>query len=762
LASAIRLDNGFLLTHNDASNEWGADWDHHAQLQYEYHLHRSVSFPILTKFLSSPLIHCHIDLHLARNRLEVHTLFRTSPHVPLSALLPLPPGTPLTLLPTGAPAFLLAHYTGPTFALTAHFTRSLAPHPFPHSKDTQYIIAWLAVQNKQGEDKGTPIIWPTALCLVSNSSSRKPLEHIPELPAQLQPSPPPPPPPSFTVGTPRIEAPHTPLRVLTNYPLTRRPATASPSPLRLLRPLTLTHTTSLQNLALEVGGYVESVVRERERERERIRREREAIASVSASPQVATPAAAVVSTIPTPTPDTNPPQHITSPAPIEQQPHIHPSVYYPSPLTAIEPPPHAGHTSVPELPTPSLQTNLAPPPAPFDSFHTMDATWSQPASDFMTYDIGPTGQRRLDMDYTDYDTFTFTDDDFSFFDRPSRPSDIMPTPAPVGLSPSIFSVVDTGMSFTPATGTQFSPDIPTFTPTPAQALPSPPGSLSVPSTPHVKVTRLPSQFARTFDPIAFSPSHSLADAKYSAGKFALPSPPDEEDRTSPLPPLRSKSHSTASPTDLRARYSAATDPRISLVRQLIGVKRKSKSLDYGRVRSRQFLLSSYDDNTHEDVFSPLEDDDKSEPVSEDDVDMDDERERSTTPPPSYLPLGPMLLHTHFHHALLLPLCQPLRPPGSAVAPMSLALAPQPVAAPTPVSPAASLEKINQELAAAGAALTREVVENPVWARAWSSRCDAVGEQMWPGDIQRLADILKRVDVLDGPVELLTMFASGKF
>jgi mediator of RNA polymerase II transcription subunit 13 len=144
------------------------------------------------------------------------------------------------------------------------------------------------------------------------------------------------------------------------------------------------------------------------------------------------------------------------------------------------------------------------------------------------------------------------------------------------------------------------------------------------------------------------------------------------------------------------------------------------------------------------------------------VDMDDERERSATPPPSYLPLGPMLLHTHFHHALLLPLCQPLRPPGSAVAPMSLALAPQPVAAPTPVSPAASLEKINQELAAAGATLTREVVENTVWARAWSSRCDAGGEQMWPGDIQRLADILKGVDVLDGPVELLTMFASGKF
>ncbi|KAG1724768.1 hypothetical protein EDB19DRAFT_2043401 [Suillus lakei] len=734
--SALRFHNGFLLVPNAISNEWGADWDHHAQLR--------------------PLVHCHLDLHLASNRLEVHSLFRPFPHVPLPPLLPLPPGTPLTLLPTGAPAFLLANYSGPTASLTTHFTRSLAPHPLPRPKDPHYIIAWLAVQNKQGEDKGTPIIWPTALCMVSNSSSRKPLAHIPELPAQLQPSPPPPPPPSINVGTPRVDTPTTPLRVLTNHPLTRRPATASPSPLRALRALTLSHTTSLQNVASEVGGYVESVVRERDRERERIRREREAMASVSASPQVATPAAVVVSTVPTPAPDTNLPLHPPPPAPTEQ-PHIHPSVYYPSPVTAIDPPAPPGPHSVSEPPTPLPQTNLAPAPTSFDSFNTMDATWSQPTSDFMDYDMGPAGQRRLDVDFADYDTFTFTDDDFSFFDRPSRPSDA--APAPLALSPSIFGVADIGVSFTPAAGTQLSPDVPTFTPTPVPAFPSPTASHSAPSTPYVKVTHPPSQFARTFDPIAFAPSHSLADAKYSsAGKFALPSPPDEEDRTSPLPALRSQNHSTTSPTDLRARYSAATDPRISVVRQLIGVKRKSKSLDHGRARRRQFLLSSYDDSIHEETISPLEDDEKSEAVSEDEADMDDERERSTTPPPSYLPLGPMLLHTQFHHALLLPLCQPLRPPGSAVAPMSLVL-PPPVAANTPVSPAASLEKINQEVAAAGAVLAREVVENSVWARAWGCRCTPGNEQAWPSDIQELADILKRVDVLDGPVELMTMFSS---
>jgi len=511
----------------------------------------------------------------------------------------------------------------------------------------------------------------------------------------------------------------------------------------------------LQNIASEVGSYVESVVRERDRERERIRRERETIASTPVLPQVATPTA-VVSAVPTPTPDANISQHPTSPS----QTHIHPSVYYPSPLTAIEPPTHAEPTSVPE-PSISPETNVVPDPAPFDPFNAMDATWSQPASDYMNYDMGPTAQRRLDMDFVDYDTFTFTDDDFSFFDRPSRPSDAAPASAPVGLLPNIFDVADAGVPFSPATGTQFFPDLATLAPTPVLALPSPPGSLSAPSTPHVKVMHSPSQFTRTFDPIAFSPSHSLADAKYSAGKFALPSPPDEEDRTSPLPVLRSKRHSTASATDFRSRYYAATDPRISLVRQLIGVKRKSMSLDHGRARSRQFSLSLYDDTAGADEFPSPEDDEKSDAASEDDVEIDEDRQRSTTPPPSFLPLGPMLLHTHFHHAMLLPLCQPLRPPGSAVAPMSLALAPPPVAAPTPVSPAASLEKINQELAAAGAALTREAVENPVWARAFSCRRNTREEQIWPGDIQGLADILKRIDFLDGSVGLLRMFAPGK-
>lgn len=734
-ASALRFHNGFLLVSNPISNEWGADWDHHAQLR--------------------PLVHCHLNVHLASNRLEVHSLFRPFPHVPLPALLPLPPGTPLILLPAGAPAFFLANYSGPTASLTTHFTRSLAPHPLPLPKDPQYIIAWLAVQNKQGEDKGTPIIWPTALCLVSNSSSRKPLLHIPELPAQLQPSPPPPPPPPINVGTPHVDTPSTPLRVLTNHPLTRRPATASPSPLRALRTLTLSHTTSLQNVASEIGSYVESVVRERDRERERIRREREAMTSVSASPQVVTPAAAVVSTVPTPAPDTNLPLHPPPPV-LPEQPHIHPSVYYPSPVTAIDPPAPLGPPSVTEPPTPLPQTSLAPAPTSFDPFNTMESTWSQPTSDFMDYDMDPAGQRPLDVDFADYDTFTFTDDDFSFFDRPSRPSDS--APAPLALSPSIFGVADVGLSFTPAVGTQHSPDVPTFTPAPAPALPSPTASHSAPSTPHVKVTHTPSQFTRTFDPIAFAPSHSLADAKYSAGKFALPSPPDEEDRTSPLPNLRLRNHRTTSPADLHARYIAATDPRFSLVRQLIGVKRKSKSLDHGKARCRQFPLSSYDDSVHDDTVHPLEDDEKSEAASEDDAEMDGERSRSTTPPPSYLPLGPILLHTQFYHALLLPLCQPLRPPGSAVAPMSLVL-PPPVAAHTPVSPAASLEKINQEVAAAGAVLAREVVENSVWARAWGCRCTTEDEQVWPSDIEELADILKRVDVLDGPVGLMTMFSS---
>ena len=70
-----------------------------------------------------------------------------------------------------------------------------------------------------------------------------------------------------------------------------------------------------------------------------------------------------------------------------------------------------------------------------------------------------------------------------------------------------------------------------------------------------------------FDPIPFASSHRVADGKYAVGKFALPSP-DDEDRTESL------DFSTAppSPTGWRFKYDLATDPRIGVVRKLIGVK----------------------------------------------------------------------------------------------------------------------------------------------------------------------------------------------
>lgn len=47
LTSALRFRNGFLLISNAISNEWGADWDHHAQLRYESCPYRPL-FLILT------------------------------------------------------------------------------------------------------------------------------------------------------------------------------------------------------------------------------------------------------------------------------------------------------------------------------------------------------------------------------------------------------------------------------------------------------------------------------------------------------------------------------------------------------------------------------------------------------------------------------------------------------------------------------------------------------------------------------------------
>ena len=268
---------------------------------------------------------------------------------------------------------------------------------------------------------------------------------------------------------------------------------------------------------------------------------------------------------------------------------------------------------------------------------------------------------------------------------------------------------------------------------------------------------------KLFEPIAFAPRFKDVDGKYAVGKFALPSPPDEEDRTEPMifsSPFLGRNSGWKGP------YSVATDPRVGVIRKLIGAKRKSFEQGMRERRSPAWPRRSEEwDRTP----SPPLEDSKSDLDSDDEpwMDGDDARtiSRPSTPPPSYLPLGPTLLSTHFHHAHLMPLSTPLRPSGLAASTPSSGGVP--VSVPTPVSPAAVIGATSEKsksLEAAAQILAREVVENYVWADAWHVNMNTSPSpptDVWQSDVKKVVDLLAAVDNAHSPVELETLTSMGR-
>ncbi|KAF9458006.1 mediator complex subunit 13 C-terminal-domain-containing protein [Collybia nuda] len=917
-----RLKGGFLLGSLQSTNEWGSSYA-----------------------VARPLVYCQLQIHLTRNHtpcLIIHPLLTQTSFLPLTISLPLSPGTPITLLPNATPAFFLVEYTGPTSALIKQFKESLQgmgvdgwDHPGAPVTESRsspvksssneytsqkpgFVIAWIGVENKQGEDKGMFIIYPSSLCLssVPLSLTRPPLSYIPELPAPLQPSPHVPSvSPSAMVSrhhsrsnTP-LPAPIPILSATASVPLAAFTATppfpsrpllpSSPTSdsLRTFRNLTLSKSRDVRLVASEVGGYVDAIARERERERERLKRERESTGagSSSASPRLArttpvTPAPTSVPTISTPL--VNTPILVDGPSVSTTQNNVPSAVaatgglsntlavpiqnFYPSPPQTILPNVVAAQTS------PSVPNEVSPVPAAtaeatssvsptvpmpnpnpsYDPFGNIDSTWqSQPGASwsesqapYLGMDMGMdfddmgfginmgmtmSGSRSgagtynaggNNMDYED----AFTDDDFSFFDRPSRVTPAAPPPpapppimgagrgassltpsgssVPLGTPSPLFNEAHlTGHSSLHQAGTpQTHPHLSSawvpgmlsegFTPRytddgstliPPDLLPPSPGqtpsSHSAPATPSVHIDHDPATIRRPntgsgtwsnsiFDPIPFSSYHRVADGKYANGKFSLPSPPDEEDRTEPLQ-LTSKffptfaTSSTTPASDWRSKYLAATDPRIGVVRKL---KRKMTFEQGGRelvrsssstklspawMREREEWELSTTDQAMKD------EDTKSDPESEEDDDFADVESpvvsRPSTPPPVYLPLGPTLLQTQFQHSYLLPLSVPLRPPGAAVAATNIIPMAPLTSVPTPVSPAATMGAATEKsksLEAAAFTVATEVVENSLWADAW---CTTPGPrvltEVWPADVKAIDTILKAVPGLEGPLDIGTLF-----
>lgn len=747
------------------------------------------------------------------------------------------------LLPYAVPAYFLTAYTGPTSALTAQFEASLSGLGVGHWKTspTMYIIAWVSVQNKQGEDKGMNVIWPSSLCLSyypSSSDNRQPLVYVPSLPAQLQPSPPPPLPPTISLvsssSSSQKPSSISQQRLLSFRPgLTRRVCTSSN--LDSFRCLILERTKDLGGVAIEVGAYVDSVAKEREKERERIRRERETgngskVATPGAGPSTATPKAHLnEATSELSGSATNVPPKTDSDVPVDSDVMMeHP---YPSPPQTVppftapsnsdalraSPEPSSRSLAVPPQPEPETDAaeHLSPPSSDpvgtqsDDLFGDMDSTWSQPTRDYMDVDfdmgfgmpintVGVGGGAADRMNTDDFeDGLTFTDDDFSFFDRPSAntasrvvsaatPLSIQPGspstrmesgltpasgPAPFGLSPPFYGDHGSGLGLHSATPGHpgSSPWVPSslaeaFTPRfdgpPPDLIPPSPGktpsSHSAPVTPNVQLSpgsdrssrRLIARFGPSiFDPIPFAVSHRISDGKYASGKFSLPTPPDEEDRTE----------------GWKLKYVAETDPRIGVVRKL-----KRKSDEQG---SRDSKMSPPWVREREDWETSLSEDpnaSKSEESEDEELDDSPMVSRPSTPPPAYLPPGPSLLHTQFHHSELLPLSIPLRPPGVAVAPAVVASTAAAASVPTPVSPAAAQGAASEKLKSLEAAaytVAKEAVENSVWADAWRSNttgsvAPGPATEVWQADVMTVVQLLDSIQALEGPLDIKNLFELG--
>ena len=814
---------------------------------------------------------CHLQIHFSYtsegipSHLVIHPMLLSTPFLDISPSLPLPAGTPITLLPFGTPAYFLACYSGPTAGLTKQFhlvLQGLGAGEWDNSsaspvRSPAFIIGWIKVENKQGEDKGLTIIYPTKLCLLCHpiTSSRGPLDYIPELPAPLQPSPQ----ASRFHSSSEFGSVPAPIHTSQASFISSPPSESFNS----FRALTLS-SNDLEQAAAEVGEYIDAVARERERERERLRREREigtVISLKSARIPPTTPVTMATesieqsmsssSTLSSALPPISLPP--SSPGPSTPQPTQSSSAiqtFYPSPPQSgptLGPPTEA--TTAPSADQVATEQPPESEGASFDAYD-MDSTWSRPKDNYLDMDnmdfvmndieldfnlnIGPmpnassAGPTISPFDGRENTTIgtagielegAFTDDDFSFFDQPSRPDrPLRQSPnlrvrsaRPSTLLSSSLSGSSIGSKISPPNSrdlsdlhtTQLTAQLYTpggfkddFTPrSPIDHIDSgPPGLLpasrgptpeshSVPSTPTVHleldsspkrpvaITRgLTRMSAGLFEPIPFAAYHREADDKYVVGKFALPSPPPEDglaDGTSMSLPVSTSRIGLNG--GWRFEYNAVTDPRVGLVRKLIGVKRKLPSVgsksDNPPSKKAFWTVAQEDwdcrvDLTHENEGSDADSVEDGADAEESD---NTAPSRPTTPAPSYLPLGPTLLSAHFQHSHLLPLSAPLRPPGAAIRPLNLASTNNPTpSVPTPVSPAATMSVASERsrsLEAAASAVAVEVVENPLWAESWKANVVGVGSVggIWSTDIKAVQKLWDCIPGLETSLTVAELF-----
>lgn len=666
-----------------------------------------------------------------------------------------------------------------------------------HSDGLSFIIAWVAVQNNHGEEKGISVVWPLSLCLSflpESPQARRGLLPLPELPTSLRIHSAIPPPSSTTANVPLVSPQDnkpTP-SVIPTIPPVALPPRAAVYSARSLQPLPSRSENTVDGVSREVNGFVDYVAKERERERERIKRERDNHTNTLSSSQPSinyTDGVERERTAPSPVADvtTGENQEANNLPPVETY-DLFDGLNTELEDKAQDTP--ATHDQSPDV------------TSPYEMYPGFNSSWAQTTDQFPTleidYEMGfGMGINTMDRGAgvgdetgitTDLDNIygVFTDDDFDFFDRPGVDGNYLDQAPSVSvfrdpMLPQHRTIPLVAVPTSPIHGAMIhhghvpnnehptSPSSPPWTSTPrvdplvltdlVESASSPSvSSHSTPSTPQtIPDLRRPSTVhaSSIFDPIWFAPTHRTSDHKYASGKFSLPDQRAVRITNTPQ-------HSPG----WRFQYDDATDPRISVVRRLTdpSFKETGNGVKGGNVLGddRGNALSEGECEDWSDVESV---DDRS-PECVEAADISVLLDRPCTPPPPQLtPLGPSLLGCQFHHSHLLPLSCPLHSPSSALATTSLPGTVPTISVPTPVSPPAMLgEKLRSWEAAAGL-LVREVVENSLWAETWqvnnpngfratytSSTCQ--------GDVSQLASALDTLDDSRTSLEIGTLFDLG--
>ena len=718
------------------------------------------------------------------------------------------PGSPIKLLPFDTPAYYLGPYTGPTNALTTQFEDSLRglgvggwkdlfhkPLGKQQSDGLSYVIAWVAVQNKRGEEKGISVVWPLSLCLAflpESPQARLGILPLPELPTSLRLHSSIPPPSSTTANVPLISPQDIKptSSTIPAIPPVGLPPRAAVHSARSLQSLPSRIENTVDSVSREVSGFVDYVAKERERERERIKRERDNHANPVSLSQ---PPADHMDGLEQEQTSSSPPvvDATAGDSQVNKPPSAEADDLFDGLDTDLEDKPQG---------TPVTHERSPEVTSPYEMYPSFNSSWAQTADQFPTleidYEMGfGIGINTMDRDTgvgdetgvtTDLDNIygVFTDDDFNFFDRPGldeNPLDqaqsvslfhdplapqrgtiplfVAPTSPTNGAAMQHGHMVGNEHPASPSPPWASTPRVDPLTLVDSMESVSSPSisSHSIPSTPQTIPDLRPSAThgSSIFDPIWFAPMHRTSDRKYASGKFSL--------LDQGL--VRAASTPRHDP-GWKFRYNNATDPRISVVRRLAGPSFKENG--------NGVIEESVPEDDRISLFSEGEGDDWSDAESTDDrstgyveaTDISVLLDRPCTPPPQFTPLGPLLLDCQFHHSHLLPLSRPLHSPSSALTATSPQGIVPTISVPTPVSPPAMLgEKLRSWEAAAGL-LVREVVENPLWAESWqvnnrhAFHTTSHTSNTCQGDVSQLVSVLDTLGDTRTSLEIGTLFDLG--